>query len=45
MVGAVGLALVGAGVWGLYGWQWAAVLVGSLFVGLYIVREVRTIVR
>lgn len=44
MAGAVGLALVTAGTWGLVGWAWAAVLLGSILLGLYIVRELRTII-
>lgn len=44
-VGVVGLALVAGGVWGLLGWPWSLVVVGAAFVVVYVVREVRAIVR
>lgn len=44
-LGMVGLALVAAGVWALAGWPWCAVLVGSVLIGLFAVREVRAIVK
>lgn len=41
VAGMAGLALVAAGVWGLAGWPWAAVLVGCSFLSVYVLREVR----
>lgn len=44
-VGLAGLALIGAGVWGLAGWAWCSILLGVAAAGLYLVREYRAIVR
>lgn len=38
-VGAAGAALLGAGVWAQWGWPWAAMLWGSLVLGVYVIRE------
>jgi fatty acid desaturase len=41
--GWAGLALVIAGVWGLWGWQWAAILGGLPVAGFYIYGEIRAV--
>jgi hypothetical protein len=40
-----GLASIAVGVVALAGWPWCAILVGSVLVGLYAVREIRAIVK
>lgn len=43
LVGWVGIGLVLAGVWGLWGWQCAAILGGLPLAGFYIYGEVRAV--
>ena len=43
LFGWAGLALVIAGVWGLWGWQWAAILGGLPIAGFYIYGEIRAV--
>lgn len=38
-----GLGLVLAGVWGLWGWQWAAILGGLPIAAFYVYGEVRAL--
>jgi hypothetical protein len=41
VVGASGALVAGAGLWGRWGWPWAAMFWGALLLALYILREVR----
>lgn len=38
-----GLGLVLAGVWGLWGWQWAAILGGLPIAAFYVYGEIRAV--
>lgn len=40
--GILGLLLVVAGVWGKWGWEWAAIVAGSPVAAFYIWGEVRS---
>ncbi len=42
-IGLAGVALVVAGVWGLLGWAWAAILAGLPVAGFYLFGELRAI--
>ena len=39
VVGLAGIGLVVAGVWGLYGWQWGAIVAGLPVAGFYLYGE------
>ena len=41
IVGLSGIGLVVTGVWGLWGWQWAAILAGLPVSAFYIYGEIR----
>lgn len=41
IIGAVGVLLIGAGVWRLATWPWAVIWLGVVLGALYIVRELR----
>lgn len=43
LFGWCGLGLVLAGVWGLWGWQWAAILGGLPIAAFYIYGEIRAV--
>jgi hypothetical protein len=36
-----GVALVGGGLWGLWGWPWSAIFAGAVVLTLCVVRELR----
>lgn len=40
-IGLSALALIVAGVWGLAGWEWAAIAAGAPFQAFYLVGEAR----
>ncbi len=42
-IGLAGVALVVAGVWGLWGWEWAAVVAGLPVAGFYVWGEARAV--
>lgn len=39
--GCAGIALVIAGIWGRWGWEWAAMAAGVLPAGFYVYGEIR----
>ena len=39
--GLLGLAMIVAGVWGKWGWEWAAMIAGAVPSGFYLYGEIR----